>query len=452
VRPLRHRGERARTARSVLALLTCASLLALTAGCGSRLPLKDFENQPTGAPGAAASQPPIPIGIVTSVSSPIGGDTFTGPLYGAQAFFKALNAAGGINGRQVKVFTCDDAGAGIGNQSCVHQLIDSDHVVALVAGSVLDYAGAAYVSSQAVPDIGGITIGTQYDQYPHLYQIYGSDEPRDGKSVGWNGVLYQTTEVYRYFRTTLGLNRAVVVAYNQSDSARYAAQLAQGLKAEGYDVLSETVDFALPNFGAVAAGMKSDHAQLLLDAMDTRGNTGLCQAMASAGVTVTAKVTNEQNWSEQVRSDYAQTPGCRNALWVTSDARNYEDTRYPAVAAFRAAMQKYYPDRQAQLSEWELLGWAGAQWFTDAASSCGSQVTRSCVDAFMRRPQPYTAHDLLTPASFVPMPNPPKGLQHACLNVAHWQDSAQGGKGGWVTEVPDMNANCFEVPALPYRP
>ncbi|SEM67134.1 ABC transporter substrate-binding protein [Streptacidiphilus jiangxiensis] len=449
----RHRVERARTARSVLALLTCASLLALATGCGSRLPLKDFENTSTAAPGQGAALPPIPIGIVTSVSSPIGGDTFTGPLYGAQAYFRALNAAGGVNGRQVKVFTCDDSGAGIGNQACVHQLIDSDHVVALVAGSVLDYAGAGYVSSQGVPDIGGITIGTQYDQYPHLYQIYGSDEPRDGKSVGWNGVLYQTTEVYRYFKAKLGLTRAVVVAYNQADSTRYAAQLAQGLKAEGYDVLSETVDFALPNFGSVAAEMKADHAQLLLDAMDTRGNAGLCQAMASAGVTVTAKVTNEQNWSEQVRTDYAATPGCRNALWVTSDARNYEDTaQYPAVAAFRTAMQKYYPDRQAQLSEWELLGWAGAQWFTDAAASCGADVTRSCVDAFMQRKQPYTAHDLIQPSSFVPSANPPSGPQHACLNVARWEDSAGGGKGAWVTQVPDMNTNCFQVPALPYRP
>ncbi|MBF9071134.1 ABC transporter substrate-binding protein [Streptacidiphilus fuscans] len=439
------RAARARTVRAaVLALL-----LVCATACGSRLPLRDFGSTAPAAPGGTA-QPPIPVGIIASISSPLGGDTFSGPTTGAQAFFQALDAAGGINGRQVKVYPCDDGGSGIGNQSCVHQLIDQDHVVALVAGTELEYAGAPYVSAQGVPDIGGITIGTAYDQYPHLYQIYGTDEPRDGKTVGWNGVLYQSTEVDRYFKTKLGLSRAVVVAYNQSDSLRYAAQLTQGLKAEGYSVLNETVDFALPDFAAVAAGMKADHAQLLLDAMDLRGNTGLCQAMASAGVGVTAKVTNEQNWSDEIRSDYASVPGCRDVLWTTSYARNYEDTRYPAVSAFRAAMQKYDPDQQ--LSEWQLLGWAGAQWFTDAATSCGADVTRSCVDAYMQRPQPYDAHGLLIPASFVPSPHPPTGLTKACLNVARWEDSADGGQGGWVTQVPDMNTTCFQVPSLPYKP
>jgi len=34
--------------------------------------------------------------------------------------------------------------------------------------------------------------------------------------------------------------------------------------------------------------------------------------------------------------------------------------------------------------------------------------------------------------------------------VAQWQDTAYDGKGGWVTRVPDMNANCFDVPAVAY--
>jgi len=379
------------------------------------------------------------------VSSILGTETFSGPLYGAQAFFRALNDSGGLNGHPVKVIPCDDSGDGGDNQTCVHQLIDQDHVVALVATTALDYAGAPYVSAKGVPDIGGQPIGSAYDQYPHLYQIYGSSEPRNGKAVGWNGVEYQTTEVYRYFKQKLGLHNAAVVSYNQADSAGYAAQLVQGLQAEGYHVLNETVDFALPNFAAVAAGMKAAGTQLLMDAMDTSGNVALCQSMAAAGVQVTAKVTNVQNWTAQAGSDYSGAPGCLNALWVTADSRSYEDVRYPAVAAFRAAMRRYYPDREPLLSQWELEGWAAAQWFTDAAVSCGAQVDRACLDHFMQRPQLYDAHQLLIPTDFVPLP-PPTGPQHACLNVARWQN------GGWVTQVPDMDTNCFEVPALPYRP
>lgn len=444
--------------------IAAAALAALAlAGCGSRLPLRDFTSaappQATGTAGGAGNHASdtgvtassVTIGIVTSVTSPLGSDTLTGPLYGAQAFFRALDAAGGVHGRTVRVVTCDDGGSGIGNQQCVHQLIDQDAVFAFTAGSTLDYAGAPYVSAKGVPDVGGEPIGTAYDQYPHLYGIYGSNEPRDGKAVGWNGVEYQTTEVYRFFKQRLGARSAAVVAYNQADSARYAAQLAQGLKAEGYSVLQQTVDFALPNFQSVAAGMKAAGTQLLFDAMDTRGNVGLCKAMDADGVHVLAKVTNVQNWSEQARQDYADAPGCRAVLWATADSRNYEDVQYPAVKAFRDAMARYYPDRAAKLSQWELEGWAGAQWLTDAMASCGADLTRACVERFMDSGRPYDAHGLLVPTAFTHAP-PPSGPQHACLDAARWEDSAEGGRGGWVTQVPDMDTTCFSVPALPYRP
>ncbi|MER5635641.1 ABC transporter substrate-binding protein [Kitasatospora sp. NPDC002227] len=418
-----------------------AALLLLPA-CGSRLPAP-----PPSSTGTAE----LRIGLLTSLTSPVGSETFSGPHYGAEAFFRTLDEHGGLHGRTVRLFTCDDGGSGAGNQECVHQLIDRDRVLALVATSVLDYAGAPYVSAQGVPDVGGQPIGTAYDRWPHLYGIYGSHAPRDGHSVGWDGTLYQSTEVYRFFRERLKATSAAVVAYNQADSARYAGQLAQGLRAEGFRVLTQTVDFALPGFPAVAAALKADGTELVLDAMDTRGNVALCQALDAAGVRLTAKVTNVQNWSETVRDDYRTAPGCRSVLWATSASRNYADTAQPAVREFRAAMARWYPDRENRLSAWELEGWAAARWLADALASCPEDPTRACVERFLNRPDPYDAHGLLLPASFTPQPRP-AGLTRSCLNAARWQDGAAGGRGGWVTEVPDLTTTCFDVPQLPYRP
>ncbi|MGW4898585.1 ABC transporter substrate-binding protein [Kitasatospora sp. NPDC004240] len=442
-----------------------ALLLAAVPACGTRLPQAAFTARPTAPTGATAPAEPgnrasdtgvgateVKVGIVTSLTSPVGSEVFSGPRYGALAFFQSLNDRGGLHGRTVKVVTCDDGGSGIGNQDCVHRLVERDQVFALVSGSVLDYAGAGYVSGKGVPDVGGQPIGTAYDRWPHLYGIYGSAAPRDGHAVGWNGTLYQTTEVYRFFKERLGATSAAVVAYNQADSARYAAQLREGLEAEGYRVLTQTVDFALPNFQAVAAAVHADGSQLLFDAMDTRGNAALCRALDEASVQVTAKVTNVQNWSETVRTDYQGSPRCRDVLWATSSSLNYEDgDRYPAVRAFREAMARWYPDRAPLLSAWELEGWAGAQWLTDAMDSCGAELTRVCVERFMNRPEPYDAHGLLLPADFVPTP-PPGGPARVCLNAARWEDAAGDGRGGWVTQVPSMTDTCFEVPQLPYRP
>lgn len=414
--------------------LLLTALLLLGAGCGSRLPERDFEDRPT-APAAE----PVRVGIIASETSPVGGAAFTGPRDGARAYFDALNAQGGLGGRKVEVLTCDDGGSGVGNTECVHRLVTEKKVFALVATTALDYAGAPEVSAEGVPDIGGQPIGAAYDTYPHLYGIYGSAAPRDG-TLGWGGSLYGGTEVYRYFKREQGARTAAVVSYNQAASAAYARLVTAGLKAEGYDVVGEQVDFVLPNFRAVAADLKARGADLVFDALDTHGNVQLCEAMDALGAKVTAKVTNVQNWNSAVPDDYRDAPRCRNALWVTGSSRNYEEKDQPEVRAFRAAM------KEKPLSQWQLEGWAAAMWFTDAARSCAAAaLTRACVEGFLNRTEPYTAHGLLLPVSYAHLDRPPKE-RRTCLSVARWQDAK-----GWVTQG-DMSANCFTVPQLAYRP
>ncbi|MCX4991951.1 MULTISPECIES: ABC transporter substrate-binding protein [unclassified Streptomyces] len=413
-------------------------VLLLGTACGSRLPESDFENRAT--PTSRGTAEPIRVGVISSATSPVGGSAFTGPRDGAKAYFDRLNARGGIDGRRVEVRLCDDGGSGVGNNECVHRLIDEDKVVALVATTALDYAGASRVSHARVPDIGGQPIGPAYDTYPHLYGIYGSLAPRDG-TPGWDGELYGGTEVYRYFKRVHGARTAAVVSYNQSASAAYARLVTQGLRAEGYRVVTEQVDFALPNFRAAAADLKEQGADLVFDAIDTHGNAQLCKAMDDVGAQVTAKVTNVQNWTSGVPEDYKDAPRCRNALWATGSSRDYEDVGDPAVREFRDATAGLKTH-----SQWQLEGWAAARWFTDAARACaGAGVTRGCVDAFMDRGEPYSAGGLLIPVTYERLPNPPK-TRRACLSVARWRDGR-----GWVSQG-DMNATCFDVPQIAYRP
>lgn len=454
--------------RTAWGAVVLALTIGLTGGCGTRLPASALTGGPgdglgggsTAGAGAGAgnggggafvagvSATEIKVGMIDSITSPVGAEAFSGPGYGAQAYFDALNAAGGVDGRKIRVYQCDDSGSGLGNIQCVHQLIDSDQVFAFAGNSIFSYSGASYVSSKDVPDIGGEPVDQAYDQYQHLYSIYGSSSPRDGKSVGWDGVLYSSTEIYAYFKQRLNAHVAAVVEYNQPDSLRYGQLEAAGLRAVGYTVVTEQLDFALPNYAAAAADMKAHGVQVVFDSIDTSGNGALCTALDQAGVSLVAKVTTPQSWDQTVKSTYAGAPKCRNVLYATSDELSYADTQYPQVAAFRAAMAKYFPSRAPELSMWELDGWASAQWLTDAVRSCGVNVTRACVEAFMDSSTPYTGHGLLIPTSFATQrPGP---TERACLNVSRWQDSADGGQGGWVTQVPNMDANCFTTPVISY--
>ncbi|MBD9728255.1 ABC transporter substrate-binding protein [Streptomyces caniscabiei] len=430
---MRHRARAAETAAAGL-------LLLLVTACGSRLPESDFERG--SAPPAPSGRAPLRVGIITSVTSPVGGTAFTGPRDGAKAYFAALNARGGVDGRRVEVRECDDGGSGVGNNECVHRLVEEDGVVALVATTALDYAGAARVAHARVPDIGGQPIGPAYDTYPYLYSVYGSLAPRHG-TTGWDGKQYGGTEVYRYFEREHGARTAAVVSYNQSASAAYARLVVRGLRAEGYEVVTEQVDFALPNFRAAAADIKEQGADLVFDAIDGHGNARLCQALDDVGADITAKVTNVQNWTSTVAEEYADAPRCRNALWATGSSRNHADVGDPAVQEFRDATKGLKTH-----SQWQLEGWAAAMWFTDAARSCagGTEgVTRACVDRFMNRDEPYSADGLLLPVRFERLAEPPT-TRRTCVSVARWRD----GKG-WVSQG-DMNATCFDVPQLPYSP
>lgn len=456
-----------RHSRLVCLLAACATLAL--AACGTRLPDKAFAPQhpiagspssPTSTTSANAASPgagntasdvgvtptTITIGEIASSTNPFDPQAFVGPTYGLEAFVRYTNAHGGVHGRQLVLRTCDDQGSSIENNVCAHTLIDSDHVFALVSNVALDYAGAPYVNSQNVPDIGGQPIDNAYNTYRNLFDIYGEPYPRDGKP-GAHGLLYGGTEVYRYFKVTFPHVplRAGVVEFNQSDSERFGNSIAKGLKDEGYSVDVKVVNFALPDFNSVAIGFKHEGVQYVYDALDNAGDVRLCDALDGNNVTLTAKVLTTQAWVQSINSDYASAPKCRNELWVTGNTRNYEDTQYHQVALFRQQMAADGDGGPRQLSDWALEGWAGGLWFSDAAGSCGATLTRVCVEQFMNRSAPYDGHGLLTPRRFVEQSAQPATLRD-CINVARWVSS----KDSWVTQVPNMDTNCFRVPNFSY--
>jgi ABC-type branched-subunit amino acid transport system substrate-binding protein len=395
----------------------------------------------------------ITLGTISSRSNAFDPSAFVGPQYGAEAFVDDLNRRGGIAGRTIRLVACDDHGDGSRNQECVHQLIDKTKVFALVSNAIFSYAGSSYVQAHGVPDVGSQPIDTSYDRYSHLWDIYGEAYPRNG-TIGFNGKLEGGTEVYRFFKARFPkvAKKAGVVYYNQADSQRYGDNLIKGLQAEGYTVSAKEINFALPDYDSAVLDMKAQGVQYVYDALDSGGNENLCASMDANGLSdqLTAKVTTTQSWTESVRTQYGDAPKCRNVIWATGNTQNYEDTQYAGVAAFRAAMARRHTDGPGQLSEWALEGWAGAQWLADAMASCRAQLTRKCTEAYLSRPVDYVGHGLLTARSFRKYPH--RSHIPTCINVARWQDAAQGGQGGWVTQVPDMNKNCTEAQEILYTP
>jgi branched-chain amino acid transport system substrate-binding protein len=403
----------------------------------------------------------IQVGIVNSMTNAFDPHAFVGMYYGAVAYFDTLDQHGGVHGRLVHVNFCNDQGQGSNNVSCVQSLINNDHVFAFVAGAELAYNGASYVEKAGVPDVAGQPIDTAYDQYSDLFSFYGSQYPRNNSEPGVNGYDYGGTEVYRYFKLRFPNVpfKAAVVYYNQAASQRFAQNTANGLKAEGYSVDMEEINFALPDYNSAVLTMKQKGVRYVYDVLDEGGNESLCRAMDQNSFYVQAKVTTDENMVDSTGSDFSASPHCRNSIYAFTYSDNYEDTNIAAVAAVRAGLHRYGFDSRSALSEWELDGWASAQWLTDGIRSCGADLTRKCLLSWLNHlpASGYNGDGLLDPGgrNYIRWTGPPPKTVHNCVGIARWQDSADGGAGGWVTQPLVGNDHedgfsCFEVYNIPY--
>jgi ABC-type branched-subunit amino acid transport system substrate-binding protein len=128
------------------------------------------------APGAFAGSPPG----VSSNSITIGGTVpITGPAalfgsvaHGADAYFKYVNAHGGVNGRKVRYVYLDDAYDPSKTVQLTRQLVEQDHVFAIfnTVGTENNVAIRDYLNAAKVPQLFGGTgtarIGDDYRSRP----------------------------------------------------------------------------------------------------------------------------------------------------------------------------------------------------------------------------------------------------------------------------------------------
>jgi branched-chain amino acid transport system substrate-binding protein len=392
----------------------------------------------------------IKLGTIFSRGGIFGPDQFTPSYYGVQAYIADLNARGGINGRRIQLIPCDDGGNSDKNTECTRKLIDNDKVFAFVANNMFKYAGATYTSSKGVPDIGGEPIGNEYDQYPHLYNILGSNCERKGKPGCYKGKQYGGNEINLWFKEHLGINNIAVVQYNQADSQRGASIFKKSGEAAGQKVTMITVNLALPDWNQAVAQMQAADVQGVFDALDQSGNANMCKAMEDNDFIPKAKVSTISTWNNAVADAFSESPRCLDSVYAGGTVRSFNDTRFPEVAKFRAVMDRYARSTMPynKMHAWAEEGYGAGLWFTDAALSCGADLTRACVEKFMNRSQEYDAHGLFAePRNFVPKNYDQEKTTVNCFVLAQWQG---GTKGKWVTRTRDQE--CRKVNLFSYDP
>lgn len=383
--------------------------------------------------------------IVTQ-GGPFGPYQFTPSYYGAAAYFAALNAQGGVNGRRVNFVSHPDDGSDSGDLDQVKTCINTDKAFAFVGNNIYQYGGASYVNQMNIPDVGAQPISSAYYLYPNLFTIDGDHSPRDGKTLGTNGYIYRTDEQALYFKEDQHIKHVGVVYYDQPSSQYGANEIQAGFKAAGVPVSMYQVNLGLPNFASAVAQMKSAGVDMVADAVDQNGSQKLCQSIEqNTGFLnqMKIKLSTIANWNASLGTDLAGTPKCASKTWSDAYSWNFQDNSNPQVAAYNSAMRKYFPSFLPHNHQFAFEGWIAAMWFTDAARSCGANLTRTCVKKFLNGPKAYTAHGLLVPNLVGYNLLPPSYYAHTtrqCVSAAQWSTSANR----WVTRATP-NHTCFNA-------
>jgi branched-chain amino acid transport system substrate-binding protein len=436
------------------AAIVLALLLALAA-CGTRESDDSFDDGQNGDNGdnvdtgdneasdVGITPDTIKIGNIAAENG-ILGDAFAPAVWGIRAWAEAINAEGGIAGRDVELITCDDREDRIRALECAQKLVEEDEVFALLATNTRAMGGASeYLADSGIPIIG-FPITNAFNRFPNFYSAYGSGYVRNGAAVGNDGDLMFSTGAYRWFKNELGVTKAAVFFYDIDESRQAGEGFATGLELEGFEVERYVISFAAPNFAQPVADMQRRGTEIVFDGMDDGGNRRLCDAMASGGFTPEAKVSTVVAFGDAVRDRYNDT--CRNAIFITGDSRPYTNTDVAAIAEFREAYEEYQPGKA--LHQWALEAWAIGTMFRDVMEELGTAPTREGLMDGLDELVDYQADGILTGIDYQDVDFTQETIED-CFTIGRWLDD----EGGWVeatTEFPtcDAEAKLYSTPAL----
>ncbi len=305
---------------------------------------------------------------------------YSGPLANAspiplsmQAYFKMINAQGGVNGRKITWISYDDGYSPPKTVEMTRKLVEEDQVF-LLSGSVGTPTNTAvwhYLNEHKVPQLFPSTGATKWDDpkgHPwtmaffisyqaegHIYAAYILKNKPDAKI----GVLYQNDDFGKdYLKGVvdgLGTKAASMIkakaSYETTDPT--VDQQMIELQAAGCDTL---ITVAIPKFGSLAIRKVAE--------LDWKPLHILNGIASSVGATL-------------------KPAGFENAKGIISDNSFKDPTdpqwlNDPAYKQWLSFMDKYYPSGD-KTDQQTVYGYSIAETTVQVLKQCGDDLTRENV-------------------------------------------------------------------------
>ena len=209
------------------ALASCsnASTTPTTFKPGSKLP--------SGGPAPGVTGNSIAVGALATESGPLSSG-FGEITDGVQAYFDMVNAEGGVNGRILDLkYNLDDQGNSTNDETQARNLVEQDHVFAVVGVGTPFFYGSTFLAQTQTPTFGYV-VTSNWNNYPNLFGAYGSY------------LDYSTEEpTAAFLAKALGSKSVAVVAYSFGPSKDPCQDVVNGLVHFGVHVGFKDLNFGI---------------------------------------------------------------------------------------------------------------------------------------------------------------------------------------------------------------
>ena len=337
------------------------------------------------APGVSPTT--ITLGLITSETGSASSE-YTGIIPAAQARIAQINAAGGVDGRQVKLITADDQSSPTGNGAAAQRLI-AEGVFGIIAESPFVFGGFKVMNQNDVPVTGGAYDGPEWGLQPYT-NMFAYVSPQDAKSPAYTGAP-------NFFKQN-GVTTVAAVGYGVSPSSTAAAtgfifgSEYVGLK-KGY--LNTSLPFGSVDVSSIALSLKNSGSNGLYMPLDENTNFAIISAAKQAGANL--KVIESATGYGQALLDDPTALATANGVYFPPVGQPVE-ANTPATQNFTGALAKYAHYTGIPDFGW-YSGWLGADLMLYGLAGAGQNPTRASFMSYLHSVSSYTANGLVVPAN-----------------------------------------------------
>ncbi|MCK1721394.1 ABC transporter substrate-binding protein [Bradyrhizobium sp. 141] len=318
-----------------------------------------------------ASDSEIKIGNIMPYSGPASAYGVIGKT--EEAYFRKINAEGGINGRKINFVSYDDAYSPPKTVEQARKLVESDEVLVVFnsLGTPPNSAIQKYLNQKKVPQLFVATGATKWN-----------DPQNFPWTMGWQPNYQSETVIYAKYILKNKPDAKIAVLYQNDDYGKdYLKGFKDGLgaKAASMIVIEDTYEVSEPTIDSHIVRLKASGADVFMNittpkfaAQAIKKNAELSWKPlhflnnVSNSIGSVIKPAGFENAQDVISSQYFKDP--TDAQWKSD----------PAMIGWNEFLDKYYPEAN-RADAAVMYGYIVSQGLVHVLKACGDNLTRENV-------------------------------------------------------------------------